>query len=141
MTEAERQARIMLAVGALPGVRLFRNTVGEGWTGKQVQGPKDLVILRNASRVAFGLQPGSHDLIGWRSTLITQQMVGTKIAVFLGGEIKTHTGKLSAEQRNFHDNLVAAGGMSGIWITPEDAINTVADRPGDVSTWRRNEVT
>lgn len=135
MTESERQARIMLAVGALPGVRLFRNTVGQGWIGKQVQGPNDLVILRHASKVSFGLQVGSHDLIGWRTTLITQQMVGSKIAVFLGGEIKTHTGKLSAEQRNFHDNLLAAGGLSGIWINPADALITVADRPGDVSTW------
>lgn len=115
----------MLAVGALPGVRLFRNTVGEGFVGKQVSGPSDLVILRNARRVSFGLQVGSHDLIGWRSMVVTPEMVGRRLAIFLGGEIKTDVGKLSVEQRNFHRNLLEAGGLSGVWRTPGEALTTI----------------
>lgn len=125
MNESERQARIMLTVGALPGIRLFRNTVGEGWVGRQVKGPPDLVILQRAARVTFGLQVGSHDLIGWRSTVVTPEMVGRKLAVFLGGEIKTDVGNLSAEQLNFHRNLLEAGGLSGVWRTPGEALKTI----------------
>lgn len=123
--ESERQARIMLAVGALPGVRLFRNTVGTGFVGTQVKGPADLIILRNAQRLSFGLQVGSHDLIGWRSIVVMPEMIGQRLAIFLGGEIKTDVGKLSAEQLNFHRNLLEAGGMSGVWRTPGEAIKTL----------------
>lgn len=125
MTESERQARIMLEVGALPGVRVFRNTVGEGYVGKRIQSPPDLVILRNASRLSFGLQVGSHDLIGWRSMVVTPEMIGRRLAIFLGGEIKTDVGNLSSEQRNFHRNLLEAGGLSGIWRTPGEALKTI----------------
>lgn len=125
MNESERQARIMLAVGALPGVRLFRNTVGEGWTGQQIKSPPDLVILRKAARVTFGLTPGSHDLIGWRSKVVTEEMIGSTVALFLGGEIKAATGTLSERQINFHAVLTAAGGISGVWRTPEDAIRLI----------------
>lgn len=125
MTEAERQARIMLAIGALPGVRLFRNTCGEGFVGKQIKGPPDLVILSHASRITFGLQVGSHDLIGWRTIVVTPDMVGRNLALFLGGEVKTAVGKLSAEQQRFHHNLLEAGGLSGIWRTPDEALKTI----------------
>jgi hypothetical protein len=125
MTESERQARIMLAVGALPGVRLFRNTVGSGFVGTEVNSPQDLVILRDARRVSFGLQVGSHDLIGWRSVVVTPEMIGRRLAIFLGGEIKTDVGKLSAEQRNFHHNVLEAGGLSGVWRSPGEALKTI----------------
>lgn len=126
MTEAERQARIMLAVGALPGVRLFRNTVGTGFVGTEVKGPPDLIVLRNARRVTFGLQIGSHDLIGWKSLVVTPEMIGQRLAIFLGGEIKTDVGKLSAEQRTFHRNLLEAGGLSGVWRIPDEALKTIS---------------
>lgn len=128
MTESERQARILLAVGALPGVRLFRNTVGEGYVGKRIQGPPDLVILSNSQRVTFGLQVGSHDLIGWISTVITPDMVGRRVAIFTGGECKTDVGKISAQQRIFHRNVLEAGGVSGIWRTPGEAQRTITQR-------------
>jgi hypothetical protein len=124
--ESETQARVLLAVGTLPGVRVFRNTIGEGWSGKRVQGPKDLVILRNASYVTWGLCPGSHDLIGWKSVVVTPEMIGQRLAIFLGGEIKTDAGKLSSEQRNFHRNLLEAGGISGIWRNPDEALKTIS---------------
>lgn len=123
--ESDRQARIMLAVGALPGVRLFRNTVGEGWVGKRIQSPPDLVVLHAGRHVTFGLQTGSHDLIGWKSLIVTPEMVGRRLAIFLGGEVKTDVGKLSAEQRVFHRNLLEAGGLSGIWRNADEALKTI----------------
>jgi hypothetical protein len=121
--EAALQARICLAVGALPAVRLFRNTVGEGWTGQQVRAVDSaFVVLRNARRVTFGLAPGSHDLVGWRSILITPAMVGQVIAQFVGGEIKTSTGRIDSLQHNFGNALAKAGGLSAVWRSPESAL-------------------
>lgn len=124
--ENDLQARIMLAVGALPGVRVFRNTVGEGWTGKQVRtDDRSIVALRGASRVTFGLHPGSHDLIGWREVVITPEMVGRRVAVFLGGEVKTETGRVAEHQAKFGTALEKAGGLSFVWRSPAGAVSDV----------------
>lgn len=54
---------------------------------------------------------GSSDLIGWHSVIITPEMVGKKIAVFLACEVKTSSGRLSEDQERFLKNVRAAGGI------------------------------
>jgi len=67
-----------------------------------------LVLLRNhsgaVSGLSFGLGPGSPDLVGW----IT---VG-EIAVFVGIEIKTGTGRVRPNQQAWLDRLLSAGGIA-----------------------------
>lgn len=80
------------------GMTMFRNNVG-------------LAIYPDGSRVQYGLCPGSADLVGWRTVRITADMVGQDIAQFVGIEVKTPTGRLSKEQRNWLDRLKQAGGL------------------------------
>lgn len=104
MTETSIQSRILRALGSRPDTRLFRNQVGVGWVGK----PDRL------TRVSFGLHPGSSDLIGWRTITITPEMVGKRVAVFLGIEVKTDSGRLRPNQINWDQRLREAGGASVI---------------------------
>lgn len=80
------------------------------------------VVLRHARPLAAGLCVGSTDLIGIRTVQITPDHVGTKIGQFCAPEAKTPTGRISAEQQNFMDFINHAGGVAGVFRSPEDAV-------------------
>ena len=122
MTETELQALILRAAGSKRHVRLFRNQVGEGYVGKALRDPEG-VFLSDARHVRMGLFPGSGDLIGWRTVTITPDMVGRCIAQFLSIEVKTPTGKLRPDQRNWADQISAAGGLAIIARSTSDTDN------------------
>ena len=88
--------------------RLFRNNTGT---------LKDA----NGRPVQFGLCKGSADLIGWTTRTITPEMVGTHVAVFTSIEVKTATGSLRPEQRQWLDTVQAAGGVAGVARSVADA--------------------
>jgi hypothetical protein len=48
-------------------------------------------------------------------------MVGTQVAVFTSIEVKTATGRLRPEQRQWLDAVQAAGGVAGVARSVEDA--------------------
>lgn len=116
------------------GTRLFRQNVGGAWAGKPVKGegtvvtlgPRD-VLIRNARFIRMGLITGSSDLIGWHPVVITQEMVGRKVAVFTGFEVKTPDGIVEPEQTNFVNRVVEAGGIAGIVRSEESALELLGD--------------
>jgi hypothetical protein len=94
---------------------LFRNNTG---------------TLRDANGrpVSFGLCKGSADLIGWRTVTITPEMVGQQVAVFTSIEVKTASGRLTPEQRQWLAAVETAGGIAGVARSVEDALRiTTAD--------------
>jgi hypothetical protein len=96
-------------------VRLYRNNCG-------------VLQDRRGVPVRYGLQPGSSDLIGWRTVTITPDMIGQRIAVFTSIEVKTPTGRLRPEQQQWLDAVQAAGGIAGVARSVEDALRiTTAD--------------
>ncbi len=106
---------IRLGVGEIPSARLFRNNTGS---------LKD----EHGRLVQFGLCKGSSDLVGWTTIEITPEMIGQKIAIFTAVEVKTPTGKPTAEQVNFIERVREAGGIAGIARSPEDARNIILNR-------------
>jgi len=98
---------ILREFGARPDIRLFRNNVG-------------VAEYPDGSRVAYGLCPGSADLIGWRTVEITPAMVGSRFARFLAVEIKAPPGRLTEAQRNFLDAVERAGGIAVLARSPEN---------------------
>ncbi len=120
-------------------VRLFRNSNGVGWVGRStrfnraetvVVRPGD-VLIRSARPLHAGLMAGSGDLIGWRSIEITPEMVGRKVAVLASLEAKEGTGRMSAEQRNWRDQVLQAGGIAGEVRSLEDADRVLAEWPAE----------
>lgn len=124
MSEHLTQQRILLAHGS-GSVRLWRNNVGTGWAGQATQitkanaftigqtlRPGD-VVIRQGQPLHAGLCKGSSDLIGYR------QIDG--IAQFVALEVKSATGRATAEQTLFLDHITAAGGLAGIARSVDDA--------------------
>lgn len=134
--------RVMLAVGRLPWVRIFRNNVGLAWVGNGkpiiVSGkpravtlqPGD-VVLRGGRPLHAGLMKGSGDNIGWVSREIRPEDVGDTWAVFLSAESKDGTGRLEPEQQKWIDNVRGAGGIAGVVRCEQDMIDLVNTRPGN----------
>lgn len=113
--ETDLQQRIRLALGTHPQARLFRNQVGslpDPKTGRPVQ---------------FGLARGSADLIGWRTVVVTPEMVGQQIAVFTSIEVKTPTGRLTPAQHAWLGAVRSAGGIAGVARSVVDALQIVSD--------------
>ena len=108
MTEAQTQQAIrLLSTGP---VRLLRNNVGA------------LPDPRTGRLVSFGVGgPGGSDLIGWRSLVITPDMVGQRVAVFAAVEVKSTTGRLKPAQAQWLATVQRAGGLAGMARSVEDA--------------------
>ncbi|QPC45372.1 VRR-NUC domain-containing protein [Kaustia mangrovi] len=103
--------------------RLFRNNTGMGWAGNATRVNPSDVLVRNARPLHAGLCTGSSDLIGWRSVLITPDMVGQTVALFTAVEAKGPTARTTTAQRKFIDAVNRAGGLAGLARSVADARN------------------
>ena len=112
MKESPLLKRIMLDCGH-GDVRLYRNNCGA------FKDPKDPAGRR---WVSYGVaSPGGSDLIGWRSVVVTPDMVGQRVAVFAALEVKGEGGRATPEQRQFIENVRRAGGFAGVVRSIEEA--------------------
>ena len=100
------QNAIRLEFGSGPA-RLWRNNTG---------------ALKDATGrlVRYGLCPGSSDLIGLRTRVITEADLGAQLAQFVAIEVK-HQGRLTDQQRAFLAMVEQAGGLAGVARSPEEA--------------------
>ena len=131
MSEGGNQNRVREHY-ALMGARLWRNNSG---VLNDVNGRPVRFGLANDSR-ALNEQIKSPDLVGWMPKLITPDMVGDVVAVFLSPEIKrdgwrfpkpgplkdgngrlTEYGRCMAQKR-WADMVVEEGGIAGFMIDP-----------------------
>jgi len=119
-SETAIQNKIRLAVAKY--ATTFRNSVGQGWTGKTVDQGQGYITLASPRPLIAGLCVGSADVIGWRPTVITPDMVGQTIAVFVALEIKTPIGKASDEQIRFVRAVQHAGGIAGFPTSADEAL-------------------
>ena len=104
------------------GFTLFRNNVGlfaPAFTIDAIRAailrndiPAALNLCKTARKIRCGLTPGSGDLIGWKSKIITPDMVNTQIAQVASIEVKTDSGVLRPDQSNWDEQVRKAGGIS-----------------------------
>jgi hypothetical protein len=120
MKEADLHRQFMKEASVL-GARLFRNNQGLAWVGKLVsKSPDGTVVLADARPFHGGLAVGSSDLIGWRARLVTEADFGQTIAQFASVEVKTPTGRATAEQIQWIDAVNRFGGVAGIARTTSE---------------------
>lgn len=114
------------------GARLWKNVRGLFYTKPEVEGlvsaikrgniPQVMAAIKKLRQVMGGLQAaGASDLIGFRPVVITQEMVGTTIAVFCALEVKTATGAATGQQPEFIDFVLKSGGFAGLVRDSVDA--------------------
>lgn len=89
--------------------RLWRNNVG-------------VLQDRTGAFVTYGLCPGSSDLIGYRSVVITPSQVGQRVAIFCALEGKRDAAaKPTKLQRQFLSVVRDAGGIAGVFSSVAEA--------------------
>lgn len=118
-SEGRQQALVVLEA-AQKNARLFRNNVG---ALKDERGVPVRYGLANIN-AAMNKKIKSSDLIGWKSRIVTPQMVGHKVAIFLAREMK-HEGwqydpfdPHQAAQKVFIDLVNAEGGDAAFATGP-----------------------
>ncbi len=91
--------------------RLWRINAGMAWAGRVLGRTGGILKLGNASPF-HGAPPGAPDMIGFDSIIITPEIVGRRVAVFAGAELKATKGdKLRKNQRDFKALIVKMGGI------------------------------
>jgi hypothetical protein len=105
----ERRIQSEIQLAANGPARLWRNNVG---------------ALRDqrGQLVRYGLCPGSSDLIGYRTIVITPDMVGRRLAVFAAVEVKDRAAPTD-QQQAFLQLIEQAGGLAGIARSVPDALS------------------
>ena len=128
MNEKELSNRIKLAVSNL-GAKIFNNPCGVGWLGRvdPTKTRENTVTLKGASRLAFGLIPGSADLIGYYPVKIDPTMVGKTFGLFVSLEVKAPGNKPSEKQENWLRAAKEAGCLAGIVYSEEDAYSVFVE--------------
>lgn len=95
---------------------LWKNVRGLFWT------------LDKKRKVSAGLLVpggGGSDLIGGTEVLITPEMVGKTVFIFTVIEVKTETGDVQDNQREYIDFVKSKGGFAGVARNNEEAIEIV----------------
>lgn len=103
MSEAIVLAEGRLSLADDPRTRMFRNNVG---TFRRID---------SEEKVVCGLCPGSSDLIGFTSLIITPDMLYQRVAIFVAAEAKSATGRASGKQRAFIETVNNFGGRAGVF--------------------------
>lgn len=125
MIETDIQRRIQLALND-EHARIWRNTNGSGWSGRNFTVREGRLVHGSASHVAYGLGPGSSDLVGPISVEVTGAMVGRRIAVFSAFEVKKpRGGKYSEQQDRFIEVIQGLGGIADYTRSVEEALRIV----------------
>lgn len=117
MSETPLQREIHLRLGSRPDVRLFRNNQGVA---------REPTADGRTRYIRYGVcNPGGSDLIGWRQVVVTPDMVGKKVALFLAVEVKTPGARTKKDrakrQADFRNAVQRAGGIAIVATSPEDA--------------------
>ena len=120
ITEHDLQNQIRLYVSQNNLATLFRANAGTAWTGTHISKRPDGKILITNPRPFIGLPEGFPDLFGLKTITITPDMIGRKVAVFTGVEIKTPTGRIRDKQRHMINFMDDAGGIAGVVRSVDD---------------------
>lgn len=103
------------------GARLWRMSVGLAWMGDarkfdracSVNVEPGDVLIRKARPFKSGVE-GMSDGIGFAPKIVTADMVGQTIAVYLAVEDKTGSGRATKEQSAFIRMVRSFGGLAGV---------------------------
>lgn len=106
--EHEIQQRILLKIGSMPNVRVWRNNTGS-------------IKSEDGRFITFGLK-GSADILGI-----------LKGGRFLAIEVKGVTGRQSEQQKNFENMIKSFGGVYILARNIDDAIRGIQDAGTDLA--------
>lgn len=130
MTSPANQNRLTQLKATALGARLWRMSVGLGWFAAPTSTLKATkamtvnlsagdVVLRQARPFRAGAV-GMSDNCGLVPVVVTPEMVGQTLAVYLAVEDKSGSGRASDEQKSFIRMVRSFGGRAGVSRNDED---------------------
>jgi hypothetical protein len=111
MGEKEHEIADAYLRGLQPNQRRFRIVSSLAWVGPARKLKNGLVVIKGGVPVRTAPE-GFFDFVGWDEVVVTTDMVGQKVAIFCGDEIKSEHDRLSKFQRILGRVLE---GMGGRW--------------------------
>ena len=91
MGQPENNLRIKTTNSLTTWQRLWRVNCGMAWASNNIEKGRGFIKLWSP-RVFYGMPAGTPDLIGFESIVITDDMVGKRICVAVGSELKATKG-------------------------------------------------
>lgn len=128
MSEIKIMKQVQIFASTI-GVKLLRNNILTAWMSNHIFRPSAKttvtvypgdVVLTQARQVKAGLGDGTSDLIGWHTIIITEAMVGSRVAVIAVCETKSNTGRVTKQQKQFIETIINDGGIGIIARSPDD---------------------
>lgn len=113
--------RMIMVAASRAGARLWRYNAGMAWAGKTTRNADGSVLVRNAMPF-HGVFEGHPDTAGFMPVVITQDMVGSRMAVACYVEVKTDAGRVSTEQRRFIAMARLMGARAGVARNDDDVM-------------------
>ena len=110
--------KILVALGARPDCRLFRNATATAWVGPYSRRADGSLVMHEPRTIQAGLVKGSADIIG----------IGPG-GRFVAIEVKTGKGQLRPEQKNFLQMVGNQGGIAGVARSVADAVRIIEEDP------------
>lgn len=116
--EADVNRAIAAWARKTPRLKLWRNSRG-------------VAELPNGARITYGVGPaGAADWLGYRTIIITDEMVGQHLPVFLAIEAKRPGEDPTEDQYRFLTEIQFDGGLSGCARSAEDCERIAFAKPG-----------
>jgi hypothetical protein len=134
MNEHDIQDKIRVYVSENQLATLFRANVGESWTGNKIERTFDgRIIIYQPRRLSTGLPPGFPDLFGFKTVIITPDIVGRQVAVFAFLEVKQPGKKPTEKQAHMIDFLKKNGAIGGVARSPEETDQLLKGKESDLN--------
>jgi hypothetical protein len=127
MGDAEKKVQNEIRLALSPDTVLFRANVGQAWTGNDCRPLRDgSVVITDARPFKTGLPAGFSDLFGIQPVMITEDMVGQTVGLFVAIEVKAPRGRDPTDnQSHFLQVVRERGGRAGVARSVSDAENIV----------------
>lgn len=123
VSEAQLVADVLLACGR-GDTRLWRFNAGVSWAGTIVRRTSTHLTLMNYHPVRLAPE-GFPDTAGFTSIVVTPEMIGTRIAQFLGVETKFGRNRPTETQAAFLEMARSLGARAGVAYSVEDALKII----------------
>lgn len=120
MKEQGIQSEILITM-AEQGTYGLRVNSGQFWGGKMVKHDGKYLVLENPTKI-LGAPAGTSDIVGCKPTIITPQMVGKTVGIFVCIEVKKPTESAKKHQEDYLAQMRLRGAIVGVARSREDAV-------------------
>jgi len=120
MRESDIQSQILIALSE-HGHYCLRVNSGTFWGGEVLSHDGAMLLLKHPTRI-MGAPPGTADIIGCVTRVITPDMAGQTVAIFAACEVKRPGEKPEKHQERYLELMRSRGAIAGVVRSTGEAL-------------------